>query len=269
MSFYGCSFIYDGIPSEEFGLMIYDFGSVSQDDGSVGTELTILEDRIQRRSTPIHYGIVNNTPLQFNLVFGSLEPLDRFDVAAVAGWLCGHSLYKPFMVVQPDMAIYHYKAIIVNLDIIPWSGSPVAFNATLICDSPFAYMQMDDWIASCDIDTLSAVFDNRSNVNDFYYPERFEVTYSALSLRNTDSLSISNESTGETILFNGLSKPGILNTISIDSRRQIVSSSDGTNLYSNFNFVFPRFRRGHNTIVCDNPDISITISRDFPMNIGF
>ena len=144
MSFYGCSFIYDGIPSEEYGLMIYDFGSVSQDDGSVGTELTILEDRVQRRSTPIHYGIANNAPLQFSLVFGALEPLDRFDVAAIAGWLCGHAQYKPFTVVQPDMALYHYKAIVTKLDIIPWSGSPVAFKAALVCDSPFAYMRLDE-----------------------------------------------------------------------------------------------------------------------------
>ena len=265
MSFYGCSFIYDGIPSEEFGVFVYDFKNVSQSDGTLGTEISISEDRINRLSTPLHYGIIDNSPLEFDLVFGSLEPLDRHDVAAIGGWLTGHSSYKKFVMVQSDMELYHYKAIITGIDIVPWSGKPIAFKAHIRCDSPYAYMELNNYSASIK-SGIDAKFDNRSNVNRYYLPKRFEISCVTSGL-SSNGLIIKNTTTGEEYKFTGLPKSNTVTSIVIDCNRRIITSSTLSNPYDYFNFVFPKFIRGLNTLSCSSP-VSIEISRDFPMNIG-
>ena len=32
MAFWGCEFVFDGVPCSEYGMMIYNFGSEGQDD---------------------------------------------------------------------------------------------------------------------------------------------------------------------------------------------------------------------------------------------
>ena len=113
MAFYGSSFIYDGISSEQYGLVLASFDGNKQSEGNIGGELTIHEDRINRRSTGLHYGTTANTPLSFPVVFTVCEDnkyLDRFDVAAVAGWLTGHQQYKTLTICQPDFDGIFYRA---------------------------------------------------------------------------------------------------------------------------------------------------------------
>lgn len=46
MSFYGDRFIFDGIPCEEFGLMLYDIGSTGQQPTSFASNSDFMEDRM-------------------------------------------------------------------------------------------------------------------------------------------------------------------------------------------------------------------------------
>nr|WP_294372058.1 phage tail domain-containing protein [uncultured Ruminococcus sp.] len=267
MSFYGCSFIFDGVPSEEYGLRIYGFDNTAQGNGSVGTNIAILEDRTLRSSTPIHYGVSNNSPLSFDLVFGALEPLDRYDVAAIAGWLTGHAQYKPFTIVQPDMELFHFKVIVTSIEIVPWSGCPIAFKATIQCDCPFAYMSMDDWTASSTSSGFSAEFDNRSNVNTPYRPRVFEITYTAASLAD-GGLTIQNQEFANAMQFTGLSSFEGERKIVIDSATQVVVADGVDDIYSKFNFVFPCFARGKNVLTSNNKPLKLRIAREFQVNIG-
>ena len=60
MSFYGDRFIFDGIPCEEFGLILYDVGWSKQDVTGFASDSEFSEDRIARRYDPLFYGVSQN-----------------------------------------------------------------------------------------------------------------------------------------------------------------------------------------------------------------
>ena len=51
------NFIFDGVPSETFGLMIYFLDDSSTRELSLGTDVDVIEERLPTRTTPIHYGV--------------------------------------------------------------------------------------------------------------------------------------------------------------------------------------------------------------------
>ena len=147
MSFYGCHFSFDGIPCREYGLMIYEFGRKSSDKSILAPDKEIVEDRISRRFTPLHYGAIANKPLEFTMTFGADVNaidrgtwLDRWDLDAIAVWLTGHDTYKWLEITQPDMEMLRYKCFITNLNYVDSGKILWGFSCTVVCDSPFAYM---------------------------------------------------------------------------------------------------------------------------------
>jgi len=73
MSFYGDRFIFDGIPCEEFGLMLYDVGSTGQQPTSFASNSDFMEDRINARYDPLFYGIRRNSQLNFQMMRSALS----------------------------------------------------------------------------------------------------------------------------------------------------------------------------------------------------
>lgn len=71
MAFWGDYFIFDGIPCTEYGLRLYEVNGVSPGNGSFPSPAEISEDRISGRYKPLFYGITQNEPLTFKMVFGA------------------------------------------------------------------------------------------------------------------------------------------------------------------------------------------------------
>ena len=110
MSFYGTSMLFDGIPCEEMGLVMYDFTSNRQSATTFASDLELAEDRIDGRYRSLFYGGAVNAPLTFTMVLcvsedraERNEPLDRWDLQKIAAWLTGHREYKWLSIVQEDM----------------------------------------------------------------------------------------------------------------------------------------------------------------------
>ena len=55
-SFYGKSFIFNDIPSEVYGLRIFDFNASNPNVSSGGGEVSIFEEWLYRREVPYFYG---------------------------------------------------------------------------------------------------------------------------------------------------------------------------------------------------------------------
>lgn len=263
MSFTGTDFVFDGVSGKQYGLMLCNFDSEKQEAGVVGSKLSISEDRLTRRPTPLHYGIENNTPKEFPAIFvvrDSNKRLDRFDIANIAGWLSGHSDYKELTVDQEDMTGVFYKCIITELRQLEVGGDTVGFSATITCDCPYAYRRMADTKLTFD-GAYSGVYRNHSNVNDYYFP-MMEITASG-------DITIENKTDGTVFQLTGL--PAGDRTITIDTQNQVMTSTDELDLYQYWNTgidkCFPRFLRGDNQLAVTGSG-TMTIQNEFHWNIG-
>lgn len=136
--FTATSFIYDGIPSEEFNVMIYSFDDSDIVEDELWTN-SIVEDRLNTRYDPIFYGININKQLTFELTIGSTEYMTRNEVERVAHWLTSHETYKWLEICQDDMQDFRYNAMFTEVKTAHINGLPVAFKCTVVTDSQFAY----------------------------------------------------------------------------------------------------------------------------------
>lgn len=265
MAFWARSIIYNGIPSETFGLMLYDIENYSQSEGTLGTKISIVEDRIRRRNPPIHYGITNNDPLTFKLVMGVTDQeirLDRYDLAAIAGWLTGHSEYKWLHICQPDLELVRYRCLITELRQIEIGMLPVAFEATVVCDGPYAYhLPWQHSIVSSG--QAEYLCHNPSNVNEYYFPSMVIECPAG-----TTDISIANAADpGRSFALAGLSGTAS-RSIAVDGETLAVQATDGTDLYENCSLEFLRLVRGDNPLTV-NGACTVTLKCEVPMNIGY
>lgn len=266
MAFYGCEFIFDGLPCSAYDLMIYNFGVPTENGNFSSTPTNIQEDRTAWRSTPLYYGTIRNTPLTFSLSFGINQKLidkgrhlDRWEMDAIATWLTGEDGYKFLEIIQPDMDIIRYKCIITNLTYITVGGLPWGFDCAVTCDSPYAYTQPETITKNVSGST-NLIVDCRS-ATKFYYPRL------TIAMEDGAVFKIINHSDKDRELsLTGLGEYS--NTITIDNENEVIANTRGLNLYNNFNFTFFRLVRGMNEIevVCDG--CTLDIMCEYPINVG-
>lgn len=272
MSFKGTSFIFDGIPSTEYGINSCRIvAGVSQSSGIINSGFTVISDTIGNSDREILYGATNNTPLEFDLVAYSETELDRYDIASISGWLCGHKTYKILSVVQDDMDLFRYKCLMGSFENIEIGGRIFGFKVHVRCDSPYAYMPpvVQTIVSTSTSLPSNFIYNNRSNVNDYYKPESIQIELGALS-----NFELSNNTTGEsfTLTFNeeGSQINGMNLTITIlpNGVMYYSETSPTFNIYKYSNKKFPRFTRGNNDISIIG-NCTVTITSEFPMNIGY
>lgn len=234
-------FTFAGESSLSYGLVVCDFDNSTQEDVAFGNVASIIESRSKSRIRPVHYGVdYHEEPLEFKLVFGSDRNFDRYDLQNIAMWLTGYQQYQWLMVDQPDMDGIAYHCLITELKPISIGWLPVAFEATVRCDSPYAYSFPIYRKITVD-GTARVIFANESTVRDYLKP--------ALQMTVTGSdFSITNQSDGGRVFaFQGL--PGGETHISVDNDRGILQDMDGEfNLYDCFNMNFLRFVPGDNVL---------------------
>lgn len=274
MSFFGHEFIFDGISCKQFGLQIYDFGSNTQSDTSFPSVGKAYEDRPLHRYSSLFYGISQNIPLEFNLVFGvnidSVDlgkPMDRYEIDAITAWLTGHNTMKWLEVIQPDMEQFRYKCYISELKLITYGNLPWAFSCKVTCDSPFAYTYPEIFTRDPSEDTI-LIF-NKSGYNGYYKPTI--IIDSLPDDADERNLSIQNQSDNDRIFcFEDI--PTEIDKITIDNENMTIigetaGATSAINLYPYFNLNFFRLVRGVNKLKIEG-DATVRIVCEFPVNIG-
>jgi len=273
LAFYGCEFSFNGIPSSQFGLMLYDFGSPVE-DGIFSSGLEISEDRTARRYRPLFYGVTQNTPLTFELTFGvnpdsidADKPLDRWDMAAIATWLTGQDGYRYLEIAQPDMEAMRYRCIITDLSYVTYGKMPWAMRCTVTCDSPFAYLRPE----TSNFNATNATTNIPSSVvlcraaTKYYYPT-VTISFAGNSGAMGGAFSIVNHSDGDReFKFTGLNGT---QAITIDNENEIITTTEDINLYDSLvGYKFFRLVRGRNDLaIAGNGSVAITC--EYPVNIG-
>lgn len=267
MSFWGSSFSFNGIPCEDFELMMYSIDGATHSAGKFATGVSISEDVVSRRWKPLFYGTQFKNKLEFSIVFGVSQMrvdrgqyLERDELDAIATWLTGHNEYLWLEIYQDDMESVRYRCIVTALEMIELEMVPWALKATIVCDSPYAYRHPQTFEYHIDGET-EIDFYNESSHNGYYMP------ILEFDLSGSQSFSITNCSDSSRVCsFTGL--PQAISSIRVDNDRCIVTANDNSiNPYPYFNFNFFRLCRGDNRLIVTGHGI-LRILCEFPVNVG-
>jgi hypothetical protein len=196
MSFYAKSFIYDGKSSELYGLVCAS-QSGGQTTSPAGSTITILEEYVNRRETPYFYGVSFPEKLQFDIEFYSENPIPRQKVSEIERWLFGLSGYKRFEVIQEDMERIYYNCLFTNANLSCTGNEVYGFNATCVCDSPWAWGETLTQIKNTVTSTMT--INNTSDNTRFTKPTIklvFDANYDTVYVENISATTTEDEDYG-------------------------------------------------------------------------
>ncbi len=227
-----------------YGLMVYDIDGRKQDNVSFGNKAEITEMRLPRRVQPIHYGVnYHKDPLQFKLVFGAQDYLDRYDLESISMWLTGHQDYKWLSICQNDLRL-EYRCLIRDLTPISISWLPVAFEASVICDCPYAYGH--DFHEEYTItNSKNVMFRNGGTAREYIRPT---LVFTPSGSGGSVTLQIVNHSDGDRVFK--LENIPTSSVVRIDCENGIITdtSVNHVNLYGGFNMNMFRLVPGDNDL---------------------
>ena len=266
MAFFGKAFTFDGLPSEQFELMLYDIGGESPGDAALTSPTEIVDDVVSNRWRPLFYGIRRGKKLQFNMVFGVNQRrldrhkyLDRYELSEVAAWLTGHEEYKELELEQEDMRHVFYRCMISEMTPVSYGNIPWAFRVTVTCDSAYAYLRETETAFTIN-GTAQISFDNKSSINGFFKP------VIEFALTSGDGFSVENlTDRGRTLTFAEL--PGSVSRVRVDNERGIITNDQDLSIYDCCNLKWLRLKRGINVMnVVGNGVLKFIC--EFPIDVG-
>lgn len=266
MAFWGKAFVFNDFPCEEFGLMLYDIGNETQGEGTFASTVSIVEEVVGARWKPWFYGVRYEKKLQMDIIFGVDERrldkekyLDRYEIDEIASWLTGHDKYLWLEIEQEDMEYVRYHCMISELSIVSYGNIPWAMKASVICDSPYAYLYPQEFTYAIN-GTQKIEFLNESSHNGYYMPVL------EIKMNGGGSITITNE-TDKGRTFRLTNVPAAVSDILVNNDTCVITNNADLNLYPYFNFKFFRLVRGYNTLSITG-NCTLTIRCEFPINAG-
>lgn len=248
MAFNGEVLIYDGTPSDLFGLYIYnDNGSF---DESVGESSELITGNVVRSPFRFLYGRGEIDILEFDISLVSKKPITRERRSEIYKWLVGRNGYKKLQIVQDDLNAIYFNAIFTEAKDIFHGNDMYGISVTAACDSPYAYEEPVKYTATS---SVSAEIYNDSDIEDYIYPV---IKITMASSGGDISIINGNENT-RAFTFTGLSGGEV---VAIDNRLKTIESSSGVRRLSAFNKNWFRLLPGVNTItVIGSGTVEITV----------
>jgi len=264
MSFFGRSFVFDGIPSETYNLFIS-----SPDGGDVdtpgGSNVSIVKDEIRRRSEPFTYGVDQIEVLKFEIMLNSPSPdgLTAVDIQTAKRWLLGRQSYKKLQIMQPDMQDVYFNCFLSNAREHKVGNIIRGLKLDVECNAPWAFrfdkILTFDYIVA--FVNTSILINNLSDDNYYLYPN-LDVTMNStggdLTITNT------NDSDRE-FIFESMSPDEVLN---VNNSLNILTSSTGLFRLSNFNKQWLRLVPGMNNLTIVGNVSQLLFTLKFAKKIG-
>lgn len=236
-------FTFAGHSSVEYDMVVCEVGDNRQDAVSFGNIASIVSSRTTRRVQPIHQGVdYHADPLQFSIVFACAHEMDRFEMEAVAFWLTGHQEYQWLTIDQPDLEHVQFRCLISGLTPVFNSWAPVAFEATVTCDCPYAYSY--PFTSSYSVNgTQRVLFRNNGSVREYIKPKLDIVTNSG----GTELKIVNHSDADRTFLLTGMPSSSL--HITVDNNTGVITEETSSyNMYKYFNMKFLRLVPGDNDL---------------------
>lgn len=225
MNYGAFNFIFDGVPSEKFGLFLCSVNETGVKTYDGGGSIKIHTDKTPQMDFNYILGVEHEEAFEFKMTFASMEPKNKFDVSLINNWLIGHSQYKKLQIIQEDMLGVHYNCIMNDYKIVTFGNYAYAFECTVICDRPWAVTNKRKFTYQ---NPTTIMHFNNSHTNRLTYPILSFTTNSANATVSIVNASNNNWETRFEKLSSG-------ETITMDNQLQLIESSLKLRRLQNFN----------------------------------
>lgn len=250
----------------DHGLMLATFNV--EDTYNLGVSMDTSESFLGRNPVPVYLGSKFNAKAQLTVTVIQNEPVTKKtfftvnEVREILGRLTGFQGYKKMYVQTESLYENFYYMVRVNEDVdFERSGDKIiGIRFVMDCDSQFAWKDEEQSFITENADDVIKIDINSDDRYNYLLPYIELTTDSAL-----DSLSIINitDNNRETKIDNINANE----TIIIDSKRNIISSTRQRNFSEDFNYKFPRLLNGENELQISSP-ITIKFSMNLPRKVG-
>lgn len=266
-------FMYDGVFSGVYGLLIADFdGKSVVETESFSPTLNTINPVMSPRF--YHNGVRYENPPQCQFSVISETEISDIIKREILSWLVGRSEFKKLQILQPDFEGYYYNCVFTNVDIIYINGKCHGFRLTAVFDSHYA--RGDDTSVSLTTGINTVKICNNSDIIDGYTYPRISFTVSGSN--NSDDAAVNWVKTQKelaTVNANGAITPlenyniciinktddsnrrfifaGLRNNekITVDNEAKFISSDIAGCKLGNFNKNWLRLRPGYNELQID------------------
>lgn len=269
--FYGSTFIFENIPSETYNLQILGFDEGGSSNSSAGSESTIYQTWLYRKPKPYFYGKTFETPLEFDLTIGSLDPITGFDRSLIERWLLGRQTYLPLQICQDDIADVTFNVIFTSAENVYVGNVQRGMILHAQCDAPYGFTEEKSLAYNFGedgsiIQNFSFNFDNQSDDTGYLYPT---ITFKTNAIGNYITLT-NNTDGGRVFEFGGTGYDSISpnETIVVNNYLQTIVSDSGFNRLSSFNKKWFRLMDGLNSLTLQGGLYSFEMDYKFARKIG-
>jgi hypothetical protein len=279
MAFLGLEFIFNNIPSSNFGLFISKIDGQGVNESSLGSSIKLITKKLLRDPVEFFYGVEQAPVLEFELEFFSVNPLSAMDRNIISSWLFGQQTRGTLQILQEDFEGIHFNCIMDSSSATYVGNIQQGFKAHIICDSPFAWGQpgVVSYTNTTEL-PIGLVYDsalhvyNESADNFYTYPTiQFTMGWfgTDFAIRNTTDEALIGEARPFGFSYLTTGSP-VGETITVDNKRKIVQSSTGLTRLSStyFNLKWLRLLPGDNVLEVVGSPLNFTITYPVAKKVG-
>lgn len=264
MTIQECNFIFNGISSEEYGIILCKFDNSSSSSNDEETEITTA-----KTPSSDYFHFVNtdySNPLKFTFTICKYDGtsngnfFDAYEQRSIKKWLCRTDAYHWLNIDQIDLNGLQYECIITFSEMVDIGGKNGGMKFNVQCSTPFAYSNGTIKTYTCSANTLSF---------DFYYDSDFAEYDNALyptvqiTSNTIGTIKITNNTTGEIMQFTNCVVGEII-TVTSD---EIPSTTATSIIIDRWNYNSLYFIDGKNSItISGNCTLKLTYS--CPRRVG-
>ena len=259
MSFYAKTFVFDGTASDSYGLFCAKKDSSGIDASPLGSEVTIIEDYVNRRETPYFYGVLFNSKLMFPISFFSEDPIPRERVSEISRWLFGLPTYRQLKIIQDDMGDIYYNCMLMQTSLISIGNQVYGFECIVVCDSPWAYGK--DFTYTKTSATGAIVVYNNSDNSRYTKPT---ITFTFSEDRENVSIQNTTDTGSSAMTFTSVSEDEVI-TVNTDLR---IITSTAELIQDRFNGNYMYLVQGNNAITVTGTIDTLTIEYTPARKVG-
>lgn len=264
MNFLGNYFVYNGISSRDFGLILASINSNLSDIPS-GSGLEIQSTSVMRNHRKLLLGVKESQPLEFSVEIVSNNPIDLPAFLRIKQWLFGNPGYHKLQIEDEWYSDFYFNCILKPNEDIKLGGEYFGLRCNVECDSPYAYTFPQ---------TKTYNFD--SSVINYFEFDNFSAEIYGLrpviefKLSNTgNDFMIKNLTINREFKMTGLSPNEV---ITVDNQNEIITSSTGLNRFKNLskgeNQGYFSFTHGINKLECHGLAEYLKVTYQFAVRLG-
>lgn len=250
----------------DHGLMLATFNF--EDTYNLGITMDTSEVFLGKNPVPTYLGSKFSSKLQPTMTVIQNEPVTKKtfftvnEVREILSRLTGFQGYKKMYVLNKEGMYENFYFMVRTNDVdFEKSGDKiVGIRFTMECDSQFAWVNDDySFVTENNDDTinLNVISDDKYN---YLLPVVTITSNSALSSLSIFNMTDNNRETKIDNISAG-------ETITINSKRNIISSTNQRNFSADFNYKFLRLLSGENELLISSP-ITINFSMNLPRKVG-